>query len=117
MDKIFTGDALKVLKSLRSGSANMRNLSPYFGLRDYGVKGQLGLEDSPHTYVAKLVELFAQVRRVLRDDGTLWLRSKLFLFKTLSSLGDFQKAPEPTVHMLTEPWERVGYEAFRIDEP
>lgn len=74
MDKIFTGDALNVLASLPSQSVQTCVTSPpYFGLRDYGVKGQLGLEDSPHAYVANMVELFAQVRRVLRDDGTLWL--------------------------------------------
>jgi DNA modification methylase len=46
---------------------------PYFGLRDYGVDGQIGLERTPDAYVAKLVEVFREVRRVLRDDGTLWL--------------------------------------------
>lgn len=46
---------------------------PYFGLRDYGVAGQIGLEATPDTYVAELVAVFAEVRRVLRDDGTLWL--------------------------------------------
>ena len=43
-------------------------------------------------------------------------KSKLFLFKTMSSVGDFRKAPEPTAHLLTDPWQRAGYEAFRIDE-
>ena len=46
---------------------------PYWGLRDYGVDGQLGLESTPEEYVAKMVEIFREVRRVLRDDGTLWL--------------------------------------------
>ncbi len=46
---------------------------PYFGLRDYGVAGQLGLENTPDEYVAKMVEVFREVYRVLRDDGTLWL--------------------------------------------
>ena len=46
---------------------------PYWGLRDYGVKGQLGLEKTPEEYVAKMVEVFREVKRVLRDDGTLWL--------------------------------------------
>ena len=46
---------------------------PYFGLRDYGMGGQIGLEKSPDEFVAKLVEVFREVRRVLRDDGTLWL--------------------------------------------
>jgi len=46
---------------------------PYWGLRDYGVAGQLGLEETPEEYVAGMVDVFRQVKRVLRDDGTLWL--------------------------------------------
>ena len=46
---------------------------PYWGLRDYGVEGQLGLEETPEAYVSKLVEVFRGVRRVLRDDGTVFL--------------------------------------------
>ncbi len=46
---------------------------PYFGLRDYGHEGQIGLEETPEQYVAKLVEVFMEVKRVLKDDGTLWL--------------------------------------------
>jgi DNA modification methylase len=46
---------------------------PYFGLRDYGHVGQIGLEDTPAAFVAQMVEVFREVRRVLRDDGTLWL--------------------------------------------
>ena len=46
---------------------------PYWGLRDYGVKGQLGLEKTPEEYVAKMVAVFKEVKRVLKDDGTLWL--------------------------------------------
>lgn len=46
---------------------------PYYGLRDYGHDGQIGLEETPEAYVCKLVEVFREVKRVLRDDGTLWL--------------------------------------------
>lgn len=46
---------------------------PYFGLRDYGHEGQIGLEETPEEYVSKLVEVFREVKRVLKDDGTLWL--------------------------------------------
>jgi DNA modification methylase len=63
-----------VLKTLDGGIAQTCVTSPpYFGLRDYGVAGQIGLEDTPDAYVARLVEVFSEVRRVLRDDGTLWL--------------------------------------------
>lgn len=46
---------------------------PYWGLRDYRVNGQIGLEQSPDAYVATMVEVFREVGRVLRDDGTVWL--------------------------------------------
>src|SRR5690606_31413402 len=45
----------------------------YYALRDYGVDGQIGLEESPTEFLARLVEVFRQVRRVLRDDGTCWV--------------------------------------------
>lgn len=71
---IIHGDALTELKKLDGGIAQTCVTSPpYWGLRDYGVDGQLGLEPTPEEYIAKLVEIFAEVKRVLRDDGTLWL--------------------------------------------
>ena len=71
---IQTGDALDVLRTLPSESVHACVTSPpYYGLRDYGVPGQVGLEPSPGEYVERLVDVFREVRRVLRDDGTLWL--------------------------------------------
>jgi DNA modification methylase len=71
---LHTGDCLDVLKTLDDCSIQTCITSPpYWGLRDYGVDGQLGLEKTPEEYVAKMVEVFREVRRVLRDDGTLWL--------------------------------------------
>lgn len=68
------GRDLDVLRTLPDGSVNCVVTSPpYFGLRDYGVDGQRGLEASPAEYMAGLVEVFAEVRRVLADDGTCWL--------------------------------------------
>ena len=72
--QIINGDALKALQAMPDGSVDCIVTSPpYWGLRDYGVDGQLGLEATPEEYVAKMVEVFREVRRVLRDDGTLWL--------------------------------------------
>jgi DNA modification methylase len=63
-----------VLQDLQPNSINTCVTSPpYFGLRDYGVDGQIGLEDTPEAFVGRLAEVFREVRRVLRDDGTLWL--------------------------------------------
>ena len=71
---IMLGDALEQLKTLPDGSVHCCVTSPpYYGLRDYGVAGQIGLEETPEAYVAKLVDVFREVRRVLRDDGTLWV--------------------------------------------
>jgi DNA modification methylase len=68
------GDALTVLRTLPDGIAQTCVTSPpYWGLRDYGATGQLGLEPTPEQYVGNMVEVFREVRRVLRDDGTLWL--------------------------------------------
>lgn len=72
--EILIGDCLDRMRELPPGIAQTCVTSPpYFGLRDYGVDGQIGLEATPEEFVAKMVEVFREVRRVLRDDGTLWL--------------------------------------------
>ena len=71
---IHIGDCIESMRKMEAGSVNTCVTSPpYFGLRDYGHAGQIGLEETPAQFVAKLVEVFAEVHRVLRDDGTLWL--------------------------------------------
>src|SRR3990167_5419529 len=72
--RILVVDAAEQLATLDAGSVRCCVTSPpYWGLRDYGVAGQLGLEKTPGEYVAALVVVFREVRRVLADDGTLWL--------------------------------------------
>ena len=72
--RILAGDCMASLRSLPAGCVQTCITSPpYYGLRDYGHDGQIGLEESPAEYVTRLVEVFREVRRVLRDDGTLWL--------------------------------------------
>ena len=71
---IHLGDCRALLPPLASESVHTCVTSPpYFGLRDYGVDGQIGLEESPVAFVAEMVAVFREVRRILRDDGTLWL--------------------------------------------
>jgi DNA modification methylase len=74
---ILTGDCRETLKTLPDASVHCCVTSPpYFGLRSYGIgsdNGELGLEPTPDEYVANMVAVFREVRRVLRDDGTLWL--------------------------------------------
>jgi DNA modification methylase len=74
MYELLCGDCIEVMKTLPANSVQCCVTSPpYYGLRDYGVDGQIGLEETPDAYVAKLVDVFSEVRRLLRDDGTLWL--------------------------------------------
>ena len=94
---ILTGDALTVLKSLDRASVRCIVTSPpYYGLRDYGHKGQIGLEASPDEYAARLVEVFREARRVLTRDGTMWL-----------NLGDsygWRRSRERRKNLLGIPW-------------
>ena len=72
--RIIIGDVIDGLRTLGAASVQCCVTSPpYWGLRDYGVDGQIGLEKTPDEFVAKMVDVFREVRRVLRDDGTLWL--------------------------------------------
>ena len=74
MIEILQGNCLDRLKDLEDQSVNTCITSPpYWGLRDYGEGEQLGLEDTPEEYVENLVNVFREVKRVLRDDGTVWL--------------------------------------------
>lgn len=72
--KILQGNCLETLSSLEEKSVNTCVTSPpYWGLRDYGTDDQLGQEETPEKFVESLVNVFREVRRVLRDDGTVWL--------------------------------------------
>lgn len=71
---LYVGDCRAVLASIPDAVAQCCVTSPpYFGLRDYGMDGQIGLEPDVGTYVAEMVAVFREVRRVLKDDGVLWL--------------------------------------------
>ena len=74
LHQILVGDCIEMMRTLPDQSVQTCVTSPpYFGLRDYGMAGQIGLEETPAQYVGRLVEVFREVRRVLRDDGTVWL--------------------------------------------
>ena len=92
---IYAGDCLDSLKKLEDQSINTCITSPpYFALRDYGVEGQLGLEETPKEFIDNLVNVFKEVKRVLRDDGTVWL-----------NIGDSYGNEK---HLLGIPW-RVAF--------
>lgn len=88
--RFYLGDSLTILKGLPAESVNCCVTSPpYWGLRDYGVENQLGLEKTPEEYVARMVEIFREVRRVLRNDGTLWLNlGDSYAKQGISGMGD-----------------------------
>src|SRR5690349_1703147 len=74
MNRIINENCLEGLKKLEDNSVQCCVTSPpYFGLRDYGHEDQIGLEETPEHYVETLVEVFTEVKRVLKKDGTLWL--------------------------------------------
>jgi DNA modification methylase len=88
--RILIGDCRSELAKLPDKSVHCCVTSPpYFGLRDYGVEGQMGLEPTPDEFVAGMVEVFREVRRVLRDDGTLWLN----IGDSYATQGGQQKTP------------------------
>ncbi len=72
--KLLQGDVMAKLAEIETSTVQTCVTSPpYWSLRDYGVDGQIGLEETPEEYVEKMVQVFREVKRVLRDDGTLWL--------------------------------------------
>lgn len=88
---LYVGDAHEVLRQLPAGSVDCCVTSPpYWGLRDYGAAGQLGLEATPQEYVDAIAAVFAEVRRVLADEGTLWLN----LGDSYSHSGDGPRDPD-----------------------
>lgn len=90
--ELYTGDCLEILRMLPEDSAQTCITSPpYFGLRDYGHDGQIGQEPTPDAFVSALVNVFREVKRVLRDDGTLWL-----------NLGDSYAAQRGGTHQPAE---------------
>lgn len=71
---VLMGDAMEKLKEIPDESIQCCVTSPpYWGLRDYGVEGQIGQEKTPEEYVAKMVKVFGEVRRTLKEDGVMWL--------------------------------------------
>src|SRR5690606_28300283 len=89
---LYLGDCIETMRRLPAGSVQTCVTSPpYYGLRDYGVDGQIGLEPTPDEFVAALVAVFREARRVLRHDGTCWL-----------NLGDSYAAQSGGSHMPAE---------------
>ena len=74
IERYITADAETGLKLIQDGIVDTCITSPpYYGLRDYGSNGQIGLEPTPEEYIERLVRIFREVKRVLKEDGTLWI--------------------------------------------
>lgn len=72
--KLYHGNCLEVLKQIPNESVQCCITSPpYFGLRDYGTDEQIGFEETPDEYINKLVNVFREIKRILKNDGTLWV--------------------------------------------
>jgi DNA modification methylase len=101
INEILNGDVIEMLKGIPDGSVNTCVTSPpYWGLRDYGKNGQIGAESSPDIYVSKMVDVFNEVKRVLKDDGTLWLN----LGDTYANTNDFSDEGIKRKDLIGIPW-------------
>jgi DNA modification methylase len=108
--ELHHGDALEVLRGMESESVHCCVTSPpFYGLRDYNVDGQIGLEATPEQWVQHLVEVFREVRRVLRADGTLWLEvgDSYAAAQGLTSRGEPRLAKSRIIDEA-EPWRADG---------
>ena len=111
--QILLGDALAALKTMPDSYVQTCVTSPpYWGLRNYGVQGQMGLEKTPEEYVEKMVEVFREVRLVLKDDGTLWLNLG---DSYAGSWGNYHPNSPPGKHgqrlKETARWNRPAYQS------
>ena len=111
---LLQGHCLDVLKTLPTESVQTCITSPpYFGLRDYGCGGQIGLESTPEQFVQSLVDVFAEVHRVLKKDGTLWLNlGDSYVSKPTGSLGNHTGAK----HGFTENHKHQAAGSVRPDK-
>jgi len=109
---ILQGDALTKLKELPEKSINMCMTSPpYWALRDYGVEGQLGLEPTFDEYIKKLCDIFDEVKRVLRDDGTCWVNiGDTYYGSGKGAGGDLDKAKES--YQMPVDWKRPSRDEY-----
>jgi DNA modification methylase len=110
--ELIEGDCREVLRELPDQSVNCIVTSPpYFGLRDYGVENQMGLEPTPAEFVEALAGVLREARRVLRDDGTLWLN----LGDSYASSPRGNKPGDLSTSSLTNPKRQDGVDRGRTD--
>lgn len=118
-ERILVGDCIEQMRTLADRSVQTCVTSPpYFGLRDYGVDGQIGLEQTPAEYVAKMVDVFREVRRVLADDGTLWLNlGDSYASSTKGSGGAGKSTLGPNRDLQNIDFQKMQPRPFACDVP
>lgn len=108
LNEIHFGDCRESLRKMAAAGIKVQTCvtsPPYFGLRDYGHEGQIGLEETPEQYIAELVDVFRCVRDVLADDGTLWVNiGDSYANDTMGQGGKSakQSSNRGTVHAMSE---------------
>jgi len=113
--QIYCGDSLETLKQLPEKSVDMVMTSPpYWALRDYGVDGQLGLEPTFEEYINKLCGIFDEVKRVLKDEGTIWINLGDTYGTTSGGMEQLRKMKENTPQYGKIPYNK-GYEGVKQD--
>lgn len=112
----YNMDALAAAKLLPDQSVDCIVTSPpYYGLRDYGVEGQIGLEDTPDAYIQKLVSLFHELRRVLKDQGTVWINIADSYAGSGRGVGDTKRSSAKQQSNAGS-WAGDSHKAFKNDE-
>ena len=112
----YNMDALAAAKLLPDQSIDCIVTSPpYYGLRDYGVEGQIGLEDTPDAYIQKLVSLFHELRRVLKDQGTVWINIADSYAGSGRGVGDTKRS-SAIQQSNAGSWAGDSHKAFKNDE-
>jgi DNA modification methylase len=103
-NRILPGNNIDTLKTLPDNSVDCCVTSPpYYGLRDYGIDNQIGLEETPEAYIQKLVDIFREVKRVLRDDGTLWVN----IGDSYNGSGKNSNNTKPSLSKNTACWSKI----------
>lgn len=117
MNQVLVGDCRDILKGIKSESVQCVVTSPpYWGLRDYGVDGQLGLEATPEEYTANMVQVFREVKRVLRSDGVCFLNLGDSYFSSTSPMNEYilrEDLTEEEIHEATMGIRRYMPELWR----
>jgi DNA modification methylase len=116
LGELYCGNVIKVLRELPDEIVQCVITSPpYWGMRDYGIEGQIGLEKTPQKYIEKLVTVFSEIRRVLKNDGTMWIVIGDCYIGSWGNYGPGSFGGQREKH--TERWTRGAYDGHKEWRP